>query len=327
MNVFAYRLPFDSTCRIMECDDPIYGFQEDDAEYFMVHPFLPDSPILSFPLKRELDNIPFDIVNHNNTVETISETTKDEYLKYVSSIISFISQGKALKVVASRRKILNKTSCDISSLFASLCNVYPGAYVFFISSPLFGSWIGASPELLLKKNGETIETVALAGTRPIGNRNEWDEKNYVEQKIVTDFITQILEKFKLKYTVGKTITQNAGPVEHIMTSLRASISEGQIDIDSLLKALSPTPALSGYPVSEAITIINDNEKSPRELYGGFMGLKERNGDFRMNVILRCAKLMPDHIILYAGGGIVKDSDPYLEWIETERKLSTLLKLI
>lgn len=324
MNVFAYRLPDETTPRIVECGEPQVGLPQDTGEYFVVHPFSPDSPVYCFPVKRTMECIPADVLALNSEGQPPASTSFEIYDLYIGAIREFIGDDLHRKVVASRRLTVD---CRLhpQELFEKLCVSYPHAFVFFISCPMFGSWIGASPELLLARKGDVLSTVALAGTRPAGSRVPWDRKNLLEQAMVTEFIADNFARFAIPYHVGDLVSVAAGPVEHLQTSISAMM-DASLPLDDLLLQLSPTPALSGYPRREAVDLILGIEKDSRQLYGGFMGMRTPDGDFRFNVVLRCAKLWPGAATLFAGGGITALSSSYDEWEETERKFSTLLSL-
>lgn len=322
MNIFAYRLPGKENPVIIEGGTPISNLPTyDGRKYFLIHPFQPEDGLMVYPVVRTLDAIPDGIIKDNAGMPDYTEMSKSQYRDYVEDIQRKIKKQFVWKVVASRRKAV-KVNIEPQSAFLELCEVYPHAFVFFISTPEFGNWIGASPELLLERKEDNLFTMALAGTRKCGAHGEWDTKNILEQKVVTSFIKKVFFMNNFPYFQGDTETLEAGPVEHIMTPIMAKI-EPSSRLDSLLRHISPTPALAGYPTETAINIINQHEGCSRKLYGGYLGPWNSNGDFRLNVILRCARLWPDKALLYAGGGITDLSSPDEEWLETERKLSTL----
>lgn len=323
MNVICYRRPSDSTAHILQCGTPIREWPVAGAKWYCIHPFLPEEGFFFYPIERELSRIP---------EISILPTTKDsnnlsftQYCEYLSDIKRFIDGEETRKIVASRRKILS-TTVNATLLFEKLCARFPEAFVFLIHTREHGLWIGASPELLLKKRGTTVETMALAGTRQVGSHQDWDEKNIKEQAIVTAHIADILGGSGLNVTIGETMTKAAGPIEHICTPIKGEIID-IADICEMLNLMSPTPALAGYPKEEAIELIKKHETDGRALYGGFSGPVEGNGDCDFFVTLRCAKLEQDRCILYAGGGVTYLSDEKEEWEETEKKFSTLEALI
>lgn len=322
MNIIAYRLPGDTEQFIYQAkvsDGPTSG---KGSKRFVVAPFDPSKAPVFYSLGRRMHHIPIQILSDNDAGYRFVESSKADYSNYINSIKCFISGDEQRKVVASRRKILG-VSVEADALFQKICKTYPDAFVFFISTAEFGTWIGASPELLLESETDVFSTVALAGTRRADSEGDWDRKNLLEQAIVTRHIKEIMEDAGLTVKLESSRTHRAGPIEHIMTPVRG---EGNAEPFRLLKELSPTPALAGYPRDEAIRIIREHE-GDRVLYGGFCGPIHANGDFRMQVILRCAFIQPDSVTLFAGGGITCHSEPEAEWEETENKFQTLSSLL
>lgn len=324
MNLIAYRLPGNAEPVIYEAGRSEKASFEPGEDSFIVSPFDTSLPLRKYTLTRRLDRIPEDIVITNHTKRRCEEAGPEEYRNYIDIIKREIGDDETKKIVASRRKTVTFDG-NVSTLFNRLCERYPEAFVFFISVPEFGSWIGASPELLLEKKADELVTMSLAGTRQAGSTCKWDEKNLKEQHIVTRFITRIFEEHGLEPTTAEDGTAGAGEIEHLRTIIRSKTKK-DLDVISLLRDLAPTPALSGYPKREAMEIIRKQEDD-RSLYGGFMGPLFASGDFRLNVTLRCAFLSPTSATLFAGGGITCYSDAETEWLETEKKLDTIRRIL
>ncbi|MBD5295781.1 MAG: hypothetical protein HDS25_05620 [Bacteroides sp.] len=233
------------------------------------------------------------------------------------------------KAIASRTL---RTVCRLSPsvIFNLLCEKYPSACVFLFSTRRHGTWIGATPEIILTSEVGRLLSVSLAGTRPAScrheSRREWDLKNIEEQAIVTDFITSTFKAYGLIPMTKGPDTKKAGPVEHLYTEICA---EGICKNFLLLKSLCPTPALSGFPREAAIEAIRNSERDPRQCYGGLIGIVREDGSFSTFANLRSGRLdtPKQQIELHAGGGITPLSDAEKEWEETEIKLSTLQKII
>lgn len=259
-----------------------------------------------------------------------AETTHGEHSRNVSLAAASHTADHGKTVIS--RLILAPLNNTPDKLFDILCENYPTATVFLFDSPATGLWTGATPELLLEADGEYLSTMSLAGTRPCGTAGEWDEKNIEEQQIVTRTIAETFSSRGLYPEISDIQTLAAGPVEHLCTRIRASLPQewSLRDLTDLLRELSPTPALGGYPRLKAIEDIRNLESHDRFLYGGFFGYVENPRRFRLNVNLRSARLHPAHpalAALYTGGGITRLSIPDAEWEETERKASTLLSLL
>lgn len=216
-------------------------------------------------------------------------------------------------------------------LFERLCTVYPAAFVSLVALPGIGTWIGASPELLLSVNDDQVSTVALAGTQAISSTTDlssitWEEKELNEQAIVSQFIRNCLLQQNLSdYTEQGPSTVQAGHLAHLQTRFNVKLSrENYRDIvNQILMSLHPTPAVCGFPKKEALDFIEEHEAHDREFYAGFLGPVNFDGQSQFYVNLRCVQLKSETAILYAGAGITKESDPEKEWLETELKLNTL----
>lgn len=324
MNIIAYRNPGRNESFIYETGEAEKMNFSCNSNCFLVSPFYHPADALQYALTSRIREIPHDIVGRNDTKIKFNEFTISEYQTYLTKIKRLINGDDSKKIVASRRVNINVVP-DVNELFYKLCDEYPDAFVFFISTKEFGSWIGATPELLLERKGDKLATMSLAGTRSIEMSGAWDEKNIKEQKIVTDYIRNTFKIHGLATNVKVSGTKKAGRIEHLMSVIECCSPEKE-KTGHLLATLSPTPALCGYPKEEAIKLITENE-GDRSLYGGFLGPVYSNGDFRLSVIIRCAYLTADSTTLFAGGGITYLSRTEEEWLETEKKLDTLRRLL
>lgn len=252
----------------------------------------------------------------------IEETRKEDYLIQCQSIIDKIKDGQASKVVLSRVKI---TSLEISlkSMFLRLVDKYLNAMVFVYS---FGDevWIGASPETLLKVDGDEFMTMALAASKPIDDEREWTKKEIQEQAYVEGYVESILKDKGLVFSKKGPNTTIAGPVKHIISEFEGRL--GKTNYFDLLKDLHPTPAVCGIPLVEAKKIIKQTEKHDRMDYTGFLG-PISSKVLHMFVNLRSAKIVDQKIYLFLGGGITDGSIPEDEWEETELKANTILSIL
>lgn len=261
-------------------------------------------------------------------------TTREEHRIEVESIMSSL-RGDTGKIVASRA-IRIDCRVDLTDTFQSLCDAYPMAFVFMFSTTQTGTWIGASPELLLSKKGQKVSTMSLAGTRPAGTEGDWDIKNREEQEMVTDFISDMLSEYCSAIAYSKEYTREAGNVEHICTEITATLSDAALKDDTggkeslkalegILCRLSPTPAVCGSDREQSMRIIRETEHHDREMYGGFCGPCSLHEETAFFVNLRSAKCSAEAVCVFAGGGITRRSDPDAEWEETEIKSQTMIR--
>lgn len=249
---------------------------------------------------------------------------KEEYLQKLEDVIEIIKENNLPKLVLSRRKIINNfNKIDLKSSFLNLCNNYPNAfrYLFFDGET---SWMGAFSEVLGKFNKSTheFETMSLAGTIPVSE--EWTEKEIEEQKPVSSYIRNILQKFVTQNEVEESETYDhiSGNIKHLRTDFKLKINPENLDL--IIQELHPTPAVCGIPKDYCKEIIEKVEKFPRELYAGY--IKIETDDFiHYFVNLRCARLYKNSVHLFVGGGITAQSNPEKEWHETELKSEAVLK--
>ena len=247
-----------------------------------------------------------------------NSTSFQEYQREIENIISELSAYKESKTVAAR-VFIEKERIDPGATFFELHNRYPEAYIFCFSTPATGCWIGASPELLLKAKGDSLRTMALAGTRIINSNSVWDDKNIEEQRLVRQYISDIFDAHSLNPRQLESFTKKAGNIEHICTPFESDLCNDANELESLLHDLSPTPALCGSPRELSLKLISENESFQRGCYGGFCGPFHNPGDFTFNVVIRCASFTENEYCIYAGGGITVLSDLLQEWEETEMK--------
>jgi isochorismate synthase len=221
------------------------------------------------------------------------------------------------------------------ALFRRLCARYPDAFVSLVAVPQIGTWIGASPELLLADDGASLRTMALAGTQalPADRRLSdvaWSPKEIEEQALVGDYIRDFFRQAgigSLEETGPHTVA--AGNVAHLRTSFRVALPEAprMALANRVLHELHPTSAVCGMPKDKALAFILQNEGYDRSFYSGFLGPMHVGGQSHLYVNLRCMQLMEHTATLYVGGGVTRESDPDAEWRETELKAETLLAVL
>lgn len=313
LSFYAYRFPHDN----MLCYGSSEGFIEGIGEPgFVIGMFSPAFPYFTIPYKGVKT-----AQNRGSLYNMPSESTPREVFEHeVDQIIKNLKPLEEAKVVAARVLVRNN-GFDIAEKFYDLCQRFPEAFIFCFSTPATGCWIGASPELLLSGNENYISTMSLAGTRLAGSSRDWDVKNIEEQRIVTKYIEQVFKNNGLNPLTEEPSTVKTGEIEHICTRISAENSNLSVPgLSGLLKDLSPTPALCGYPKDFALNLIYKLENFERGCYGGFCGPFRSVSDFTFHVSLRCAAVSEKVACLYAGGGITARSGPSSEWLETTLKL-------
>lgn len=279
-------------------------------------------------------------VSENGTVTGFAAAPKRKLKPSKMYIAAFELFKKALMAESCNKIVLSRTfkqplgdDFSFGHLFGSACAAYPEAMVYVCYTPLTGLWLGSTPELLLAGNGHSWQTVALAGTMKLGDqknqdleRVEWDAKNIKEQHIVTAYIEKQLCIKNLKTVISKPYTVRAGQVVHLRTDVTFE-PENDLNVGDFLDFMHPTPAVCGYPKTEAYRLILAQEGYDRSYYSGFVGPLNMEKKTHVYVNLRCAKIEANQMTLFAGGGLMPDSELESEWDETESKLQTLLSLV
>lgn len=268
---------------------------------------------------------------------SVYETQQEDYIQYVEKSISHINSSELIKVVPSRtKKVTLDDDQSISSVFIKLCDSYPNAFISILSTEDMGTWVGASPEILIEVNNDGIfRTMSLAGTQPHTNEQPlhtlpWTQKEIEEQAMVSRFIINRFKEIRLREfeEVGPR-TVKAGNLAHLCSTFRVdTIATGHPDLGStMLKILHPTSAVCGMPKKLAQNHLKSIEKHDRKLYSGYLGPVNMPEGSHIYVNLRCMEVLKDEAVLYAGAGVTAYSVPEDEWEETELKCKTLLNII
>jgi len=264
-------------------------------------------------------------------------TEKETYLNVVEKGIHEIEKGTFEKVVPSRaHRITLPPDFDIVQAFQRLCDGYPDALITFVSTPESGSWLGATPELLVSVEDKSVfKTVALAGTQAYvpGTRLKdvgWTQKDIEEQALVERYIISCFKKIRLReFEEHGPKTVIAGNLLHLKSEFKVDmVSTNFSQLGSvMLQLLHPTSAVCGVPLEPSLEFLHANEDYQRQFYSGYLGPVNFKNNIDIFVNLRCAQLLGDQAILYAGAGVTADSIPEQEWEETEMKLNTLLQVL
>jgi isochorismate synthase len=271
-----------------------------------------------------LDIAPFEPYANNGAQQA---TDHHAHEKIVMAALHAIQRGTLDKVVVSCIKHAPRASTPLEIIFERLTERYPTAFVYMLHHPKYGTWMGATPELLLHKDGETFRTVSLAGTQPF--RAEpgliWSEKLQHEQQVVTDFIVEKLSGIRSHaLELNGPFTAQAGPLAHLKTDIRFHSDQSS---EAIIGELQPTPAVCGLPRERALAFILENTNFDRRLYAGRIGIHMPTGEEIHFVNLRCMQVFDDHFELHVGGGIVAGSNAADEWHETEIKANVLRNLL
>ncbi|MCS6832290.1 MAG: chorismate-binding protein [Flammeovirgaceae bacterium] len=274
---------------------------------------------------------------HYFTSSPPREVSNDYFLEITKRAIDDINDGKFQKVVLSRASTHPlPNGFDTGAFFEKLTLAYPTAFVSLVSLPHVGTWIGASPELLVSLDRKGIfRTVALAGTQPLPadeNLKEvaWKQKEIEEQAMVSRYIINCFKKIRLREfeEIGPR-TARAGHLVHLKTDFVVDTVATNFPqlATVMLSLLHPTSAVCGMPKEPALSFIKAYENYQRSLYSGFLGAVNIEEETHLFVNLRCLQLQNGVAYAYAGAGITADSVPEKEWQETMLKMNTLLKIL
>ena len=263
--------------------------------------------------------------------------TTDHFLDLVNRAVSEIDRKAFEKVVLSRTKTIERSATfDVVNVFQRLCALYSNALITFVTLPNEGTWLGASPELLVSVQDKRIfRTTALAGTQAYSEGVNiksvaWTQKDIEEQALVERYIISCFKKIRLReYDEHGPRTVVAGNLIHLKSDFTVDMKATNFPTlgSVMLQLLHPTSAVCGQPLDTALEFIRKNENYDRQFYSGYLGPVNFENRTDIFVNLRCLQVMPEKLILYAGAGITQDSIPEKEWDETELKFHTLLKVI
>ena len=265
--------------------------------------------------------------------EPTSNFTKEEYKAAVNKAKNYINNGDIFQVVPSQRWTQN-FSYSPFSLYRSLRRTNPSPFMFYFN---FGEFqvIGASPEILVRVFGKEVTVRPIAGTRPRGKTPEEDKQ--LEEDLLADK-KELAEHLMLldlgRNDVGRVakigsvkpteqfVIERYSHVMHIVSNVVGQLSD-EHDAVSAFFAGMPAGTVSGAPKVRAMEIIDELEPEKRGVYGGGVGYFSSGGDMDMCIALRTAVLKGNKLHIQAGGGVVFDSDPEAEYMETVHKSNAI----
>ena len=259
-----------------------------------------------------------------------SDINEQEWSRRVRVALQRIRDGDVEKIVLARSIRADLASApDLGAILGRFQSITPQSTVFLMEPEPGRAWLGASPELLLRRSQGRLETAALAGSRPRGRTPDEDaafernlrasSKDAWEHELVCRFIRSAFG------ALGReaVMTQDRGilklpNVQHLETRFEAASDPNEHILD-VAHRLHPTPAVSGAPRDASLRTIRELEGHERGWYGGAIGIFDGTGDGELVVGIRSANVEGKTIVLTAGCGIVNGSDPVEEWNESEVK--------
>jgi salicylate biosynthesis isochorismate synthase/menaquinone-specific isochorismate synthase len=253
----------------------------------------------------------------------------------VQSAAVRLRAGEAEKVVLAREVIARGDGVVSAGMVVrGLRAAYPSCFTFLITGADGTAFAGASPELLIRRSGRVAFAQPMAGSVARGATDDEDDrlgsqlaessKDDAEHRVVSDFVVDALRPFASSVTARGPEVVRFTNIQHLATSVTAELQDPPSSVLELAAALHPTPAVGGWPRRAADKLIDELEAMERGWYAGAVGWIGGNGDGELALALRCGLLWEDGARLYAGVGVMRDSDPARELDETEIKFKALL---
>jgi salicylate biosynthesis isochorismate synthase/menaquinone-specific isochorismate synthase len=266
--------------------------------------------------------------------EIASVLAPEQFEGAVAAARDRVRAGDIRKVVLAREvTVEGARPFKPAAVFDALRNGYPSCYCFCVGTPEV-AFCGASPELLARREGASVSTVALAGSTRrsadpavddhLGERLLHSEKDLTEHRIVIGTIERSLSPHSVWVTAAEEPSLvKVANIQHLGTPIRAQLTEPRSAVE-LVGVLHPTSAVGGEPWDRAREQIEELEHLDRGWYAGPVGWMDAAEDGEFCVGIRCALVEGRRAHCYVGGGIVGDSDPEAELAETEVKLQVVL---
>jgi isochorismate synthase len=253
----------------------------------------------------------------------------------VESAAARLRAGEAAKVVLAREIVARGDGVVSAATVArSLRAAYPSCFTYLVTGADGTAFAGASPELLIRRSGGRAFSQPMAGSVARGATDDEDDrlarrleasaKDNAEHRLASDFVVEALRPFARSVTARPPEVVRFTNIQHLASAVTAELADPAADALELAAALHPTPAVGGWPRAAADALIDELEGMERGWYAGAVGWIDSRGDGEFAVALRCGLLWEDGARLYAGVGVMPDSDPARELEETELKLRALL---
>ncbi len=263
-----------------------------------------------------------------------SDMSRDEFLARVKKIQSYIAAGDIYQANLSQR-FSSQTDASGLEIYAAARSINPSPFGGYFR---LGDWelISCSPERLLSKVGNVLQTRPIAGTKPRG-AGEHSDQNYrsellmspkerAEHIMLVDLERNDLGRICIKGSVRvdeMMEVEKYSHVQHIVSNVRG-ISRPALTFTEALQAVFPGGTITGVPKIRCMEILDELESSPRGPYTGSFGYIDSRGDYDLNIVIRTLAKKGDSIFLQTGAGIVADSDPAAEYQETLDKAKAMI---
>jgi anthranilate synthase component I len=282
---------------------------------------------------RNAVDIPLSLPSRHS--RAVSEFGEEAFKHAVEASKRYILDGDIMQVVLAQRMQMQYED-DPLSLYRALRSLNPSPYMFFYH---FGDFhvVGSSPEILVRRDADTLTVRPLAGTRPRGATPEQDRalaeelladpKEIAEHVMLIDLgrndIGRVADTGSVRVS-DRMVIERYSHVMHIVSNVEGRITPSISNID-IIRATFPAGTLSGAPKIRAMEIIDEFEPTKRGIYGGAVGYLAFNGDMDLAIAIRTAVLKDGILYVQSGAGIVADSVPQSEWQETQNKARAVIR--
>ena len=268
-------------------------------------------------------------------VKFVSEFSEDKFKQAVDAAREYIREGDVMQVVLSQRQSTEFTAPPIN-LYRSLRSLNPSPYMYYMNMGDFYI-VGSSPEILVRLEDNEVTVRPIAGTRPRGKDSQQDitlekellqdPKELAEHLMLIDLgrndVGRVAKTGSVELT-DKMIIERYSHVMHIVSNVTGKLAN-KLDAIDVLRATFPAGTVSGAPKIRAMEIINEYEPVKRGIYSGAVGYISWDGNMDTAIAIRTAVIKDEKLYIQAGAGIVYDSIPENEWIETNNKAGAMVK--
>jgi len=314
--------------------------QDAGSDLFICNIIHPDEASI-IELARDLERISFKEADLNEDLPGISNVTYwpgyEKWRDMINSALKDINDGEFDKIVLARKIEIDLLSRpDPFSILAVLRKSNHQTVSFCFQPDPETTFLGATPELLYRRDGRQISSDALAGTRPRGNNPDEDER--LARDLITDekelrehfFVTRSLERNLGRLcpqleSNGRVSVLKLSQIQHLYVPFRGSLNPDVTDGD-ILESIHPTPAVGGYPDKSVLPILHETEPFNRGWYAAPIGWTAADSA-TFAVAIRSALIIKNKMYLYSGAGIVDGSSPEREWEELENKIYHFKKVL
>jgi anthranilate synthase component 1 len=270
--------------------------------------------------------------------EPDSNFTREEFCRAVSRAREYIAAGDVIQVVLSQRFAIEARSISPFDLYRALRLSNPSPYMFYLRFPEYAV-VGASPEILVRRENESVEVRPIAGTRRRGRTEEEDRaieaelrscpKEVAEHIMLLDLGRNDVGRIAQIGTVQVTeqmVVERYSHVMHLVSGVTGRLAP-ETSMEDIIKATFPAGTLSGAPKVRAMEIIEELEPHGRGVYGGAAGYLGYDGNLDLAIAIRSVLALDDMFYVQAGAGVVYDSSPEREFEETREKARGVLRAI